>query len=184
MAWTWATVGTGTGDRSLSLTVGPKQILEVDNKTHVAKAYQNDKLLRSMPASLGKRSTPSSSGTMVVINTSQKVTMDSSTYGVTKGMPGYYKEDVYWDVRYTWTGEFVHGAPWSVDDQGNSNVSHGCVNLSTTNAKWFFNLTQPGDLIHIINTVHTVTPNDGFTDWQLTWDNYLKGGTAYTTVQM
>jgi lipoprotein-anchoring transpeptidase ErfK/SrfK len=171
----------GKRDRSISLTVGPKQVLEVDNKTHVAKVMQNDKLIRTMKASLGKRSTPSSSGTMVVLNKSQKVTMDSATYGVTKGMPGYYREDVYWDVRYTWSGEFVHGAPWSVDSQGNSNVSHGCVNLSTSNAKFFFNYTQPGDIIHIVNTVHTVDTGDGFTDWQISWDSYLKSGAAYTT---
>lgn len=31
--------------------------------------------------------------------------------------------------------EFVHAAPWSVAQQGSSNVSHGCINLSPDNAQ-------------------------------------------------
>jgi hypothetical protein len=40
--------------------------------------------------------------------------------------------------RISNSGEFVHAAPWSVAQQGSSNASHGCINLSSDNAKWFF----------------------------------------------
>jgi lipoprotein-anchoring transpeptidase ErfK/SrfK len=170
----------GKRDRTASMTVGPKINMEVDNKTHKAKVYKDGQLLKTLPASLGKRSTPSSSGFMLVQEKRYHVVMDSCTYGVCKGEPGYYREDVYWDVRYTDGGEFVHAAPWSVDSQGNSNVSHGCVNLSTSNAKWFYNLAKPGDIVHIVNTAAKVKPGDGWTDWELSWDTLSKSGVVTT----
>ena len=63
-----------------------------------------------------------------------------------RARPGYYNETVYWDVRISDGGEFVHAAPWSVAQQGHINVSHGCVNLSPTNAEWFYNWALRGDV--------------------------------------
>lgn len=173
----------GKRDRTASMTVGPKIHLKADNKTHKALVYKDGKLLKSLPASLGKRSTPSSSGIMLMQEKRYHVVMDSCTYGVCKGEPGYYRTDVNWAVRYTDGGEFVHGAPWSVGDQGSRNVSHGCLNLSTSNAKWFYNLTKPGDIIEIVNTGTKVKSGDGWTDWNLSWDTISKGG-VITTKQL
>jgi len=50
-------------------------------------------------------------------------------------------------VRVTWGGVYVHSAPWSVASQGNSNVSHGCINLSPENADWYYNTVNIGDPI-------------------------------------
>ena len=41
-------------------------------------------------------------------------------------------------MQFDNSGDYVHSAPWSVDDQGKRDVSHGCINISPTNAKWFF----------------------------------------------
>ena len=88
---------------------------------------------------------------------------------------GGYRMKVYWDVRFTWGGEFVHAAPWSVGDQGKRNVSHGCMNVSTANAKWFYELSKKGDIIEIVGTEEKVKPGDGWTDWNLTWEQYKAG---------
>jgi lipoprotein-anchoring transpeptidase ErfK/SrfK len=50
-------------------------------------------------------------------------------------------------VRVTWGGVYVHSAPWSVAQQGNSNVSHGCINLSPDNAAWYYDTVNVGDPI-------------------------------------
>ncbi|MDT5300225.1 MAG: hypothetical protein QOG79_3467, partial [Mycobacterium sp.] len=50
-------------------------------------------------------------------------------------------------VRVTWGGVYVHGAPWSTGSQGNSNVSHGCINLSPDNAAWYYDTVNIGDPI-------------------------------------
>jgi len=56
-------------------------------------------------------------------------------------------QTVYDAVRVTWGGVYVHGAPWSTGAQGNSNVSHGCINLSPDNAAWYYDNVNIGDPI-------------------------------------
>jgi lipoprotein-anchoring transpeptidase ErfK/SrfK len=61
----------------------------------------------------------------------------------------------------------VHSAPWSVSDQGKRNVSHGCINISPANAKWFMATFNKGDPVVIKNTSGgTYNQNDGYDDWQ------------------
>ena len=52
---------------------------------------------------------------------------------------------MFWATRISSSGEFVHAAPWSVGSQGYENVSHGCVNVSTDWAKWFYDNFTYGD---------------------------------------
>jgi hypothetical protein len=56
---------------------------------------------------------------------------------------------------------YVHSAPWSVADQGKRNVSHGCINISPSNAKWFCDNFGIGDPIVVTNSVRSYTQNDG-----------------------
>jgi hypothetical protein len=78
-------------------------------------------------------------------------------------------------MRLTWGGEFLHAAPWSVNDQGVRNVSHGCVNMSTPNAEWLFNLANIGDPIIVRGTEVQLENGNGWTAWNLTWAQYVKG---------
>ena len=66
------------------------------------------------------------------------VVIGSSTYGVPVNSSYGYKVTVDLAVRFDDSGNFIHSAPWSVDDQGKRDVSHGCINISPTNARWFF----------------------------------------------
>ena len=54
----------------------------------------------------------------------------------------------------------------SVDDQGKRDVSHGCINISPTNARWFFDNFGAGDPIIVKNSTGTYTKKDGSSDWQ------------------
>jgi lipoprotein-anchoring transpeptidase ErfK/SrfK len=102
--------------------------------------------------------------------------MDSCTYGVCQGDKGYYKEKVDLDERISNDGEFVHAAPWSVGQQGDSNVSHGCVNLSPANAKWFFDHLGVGDVVEITNSGGPPLPvYDTYGDWELDWAHWQAG---------
>jgi lipoprotein-anchoring transpeptidase ErfK/SrfK len=84
---------------------------------------------------------------------------------------------VQWATRISNSGEFVHSAPWSVAQQGNSNVSHGCINLSPENAKWFFDNVKKGDVVINVNTGGpNLKPWDGFGDWQIPWGQWVSGG--------
>ncbi|MCW2611343.1 MAG: hypothetical protein JWM15_2589 [Cryptosporangiaceae bacterium] len=170
----------GKRDRFVDFRIGDHVVTEVDASTHVARVYRNGALIRTMPASLGKASTPTSAGTMVVMDKKSEMTFDSGTFGVPANTPGGYRQKVKWDVRFTWGGEFFHSAPWSVGDQGYRNVSHGCVNLSPSNARWFFDLAKKGDVVRIVNTGRTVAPGNGWTDWNVPWNRYVEGSALHS----
>ncbi len=170
----------GMRDRvARDVTVGPDVRLEVDNKTKKLTYIKNGKALRSMPVSLGKSSTPSSSGKMVIMDKRSSMVFDSSTYGVPASSAGGYRTTVQYAMRLTWGGEFIHAAPWSVADQGHRNVSHGCVNLSTANAQYIFNNVRIGDPVTVKNTETHVGKGDGWTGWDLSWEDY-RAGSALT----
>ncbi|GAA0524445.1 hypothetical protein GCM10011581_44510 [Saccharopolyspora subtropica] len=165
----------GKEDRKATITIGDAVILRADGATHQMTIEKNGRLLRTLPVSLGRPSFPSNNGVHVVTEHHAKKVMDSSTYGLPIEAGGY-RTEVEWAVRISNGGEFLHAAPWSVGDQGRRNVSHGCINMSTADAKWVFDLVKKGDVVEITNSGG---PNlrawDGFGDWQIPWDQWLTG---------
>jgi lipoprotein-anchoring transpeptidase ErfK/SrfK len=169
------------GAHRTSFKVGDAHISEVDVASHTMHVYNNGELIKTFPVSTGRDKYPTMNGVHVAIEKSKVVTMDSATVGIPKGDPDYYFEKVYWDVRISYSGEFVHAAPWSVGDQGSSNVSHGCVNLSTANAEWFYNWARRGDIVYVFNGVRPPSSTDGGTwDWNMSWKDWVAGSAAPT----
>ncbi|MBF9128076.1 L,D-transpeptidase family protein [Plantactinospora sp. S1510] len=162
----------GNVDRKATSKIGSKFEMKVDNKTKKMTVFENDKLVRTIPVSLGKKATPSSSGKMVVME------KKSSTVFDTRDDPdpsNRYVTEIDFAQRLTWGGEYIHAAPWSVGDQGRRNVSHGCVNVSTPNARWLFEKTKPGDPVTISGTERKLEPGNGWTAWNLSWKDFIKG---------
>lgn len=108
-------------------------------------------VVKTMPASMGKPKHPTPVGSFTAMSKENPVVMDSRTIGIPLNDPEGYKLTVYYAVRVTSGGVYVHAAPWSVAQQGSSNVSHGCINLSTDNAQWYYNQVNIGDPI-VINS--------------------------------
>ena len=150
-----------------SFRVGDSLVATIDDSTHQMQVMRNGKLEKTIPVSMGMaaggHTTPN--GTYYVLEKFPDIVMDSSTYGVPVNSTQGYKVHVQLAVRIDNSGNFVHSAPWSVDDQGRRDVSHGCINLSPANAKWFFTNFGPGDPIVVKNSVGTYTRNDGSNDW-------------------
>jgi lipoprotein-anchoring transpeptidase ErfK/SrfK len=162
----------GDEDRRASVTIGRKLTLDIDNRTKQLRVFQNDALVRTMPVSLGKASTPSSSGTMVIMDKQETTIFDTfAELGPAEG----YRVAVDFAQRLTRGGEFIHAAPWSVGDQGYRNVSHGCVNLSTPNAEWLFGKTKIGDPVVVRATETHIDPGNGWPVWDMTWAEFIKG---------
>jgi lipoprotein-anchoring transpeptidase ErfK/SrfK len=140
-----------------------------DDATHQLVVTRNGTVEQTFPMSMGMAAgghqTPN--GTYYVLDKKAKVVMDSSTYGVPVNSAYGYKVDVEDAVQFDNSGDFVHSAPWSVADQGKRDVSHGCINISPTNAKWFFANFGSGDPIIVKNSTGTYSKNDGSNDWQL-----------------
>jgi lipoprotein-anchoring transpeptidase ErfK/SrfK len=167
----------GEKNRRVSFSVGAKHVSVVDAASHMMDVYDGDQLVQTFPMSAGSELNPTRNGAHVVTQSYRNITMDSSTFGLAVDAPGGYRADVEYAVRISNNGEFVHGAPWSVDQQGNSNVSHGCINLSTERAAWFFQFSQPGDVVEVTNSVGpTLSAADGdIYDWAIPWDQWQAG---------
>jgi len=167
----------GEEDRHITFSIGDALIAEADGASHQMVVKINGVVARQMPVSLGKPKAPSSNGVHVVTELFPKKIMDSSTYGVPVDSPGGYRTEVDWAVRISNGGAFVHSAPWSIADQGHRNVSHGCINASPENAKWFFDTVKKGDVVIIHNSGGPDLKSwDGFGDWQIPWSQWVAGG--------
>ncbi|HEU5034328.1 MAG TPA: Ig-like domain-containing protein [Mycobacteriales bacterium] len=166
----------GEGEHQTSFKIGPSHISRVDAARHQMYVYENGKLIRTFPISAGSDKYPTKSGVHITFEKSQVVTMDSATVGIPRNSPDGYYEKVYWDVRISYGGAFVHAAPWSVADQGVVNVSHGCVNVAPANAEWFYNWSQRGDIVDVYNTAAPPdTADPGMADWNMSWKQWVAG---------
>jgi lipoprotein-anchoring transpeptidase ErfK/SrfK len=164
----------GEKNRAVSFTIGEKHVSIADASTHTMEVYDNDQLVQTWPMSAGSPDNPSYNGPHVVTDMNRDMIMDSSTYGVPADAPGGYRTPVEYAVRISNNGEFVHAAPWSVGQQGNSNVSHGCINLSTDRAAWFFDFSQPGDVVEIRGSAAGTLRSDIY-DWTIPWEEWQAG---------
>lgn len=162
----------GDMDRRATARIGRKFTIEVDNATKQMQVFEDDELVKTMPVSLGKPSTPSSSGTMVIMSKERETVFD--TYDELGPEEGY-RIDIEYAMRLTWGGEFIHAAPWSVADQGVRNVSHGCVNISMENAAWLFERARIGDPVTIKGTERKLEHGNGWTAWNLSWEEFIEG---------
>lgn len=167
----------GTQDISTNFTIGDRIISIVDDATKTMKVYKNQQLLREIPVSLGRDTarwaTPN--GRYIVGDMHNSLVMDSETYGY-RIEDGGYRTDVNYATQLSYSGIYVHGAPWSVWAQGNTNTSHGCINMTDEAAAWFMNISQRGDIVRVENTVGGTLPvYDGLGDWNMTWDEWSAG---------
>ncbi len=143
-----------------SFTVPEQLVATIDDATHQMQVVRNGKLEKTIPVSMGMAAgghqTPN--GTYYVLEKFPDIVMDSSTYGVPVNSAQGYKVHVQLAVRIDNSGNFVHSAPWSVGDQGIRNVSHGCINISPDNAKWFYDNFGSGDPVVVKNSERHLQP--------------------------
>jgi lipoprotein-anchoring transpeptidase ErfK/SrfK len=157
-------------------TIGDEVIATADDTTKTLTIRVNGEVVKTMPISMGKNSTPTNNGTYIVGDRLSHMVMDSSTYGVPSNAPNGYRTEVDFATQMSYSGIYVHAAPWSVGSQGYSNVSHGCLNVSTGNAQWFYTNTKRGDIVEVVNTVGSTLPGtDGLGDWNIPWDQWRAG---------
>ena len=140
------------------------------------KVFSNGKLLRTLPITTGKPGFTTRSGTKVIIEKFDSKRMNSETVGIPAGSSEAYDIDnVQWAMRVTYSGEFIHSAPWSVGSQGYDNVSHGCTGLSPENAAWLYYISKRGDVVEYTGTDRGMEPGNGWTDWELSFADYKQG---------
>jgi lipoprotein-anchoring transpeptidase ErfK/SrfK len=159
-AWT-------TRDASTSFRVGSAMVSTVDVKRHTMTVRRNGKVLRVVPVTTGKAGFATREGVKVILSRESSRQMDAETTGLAKTDPEYYNVKVKYAMRLTWSGEFLHAAPWSVSSQGRANVSHGCTGMSTANARWMFEHSKMGDVVRYVGSSRPLESYNGYTMWNM-----------------
>jgi lipoprotein-anchoring transpeptidase ErfK/SrfK len=170
----------GKTDRTATYKIHDSWIAKADGNTETMQIVHNGSVVGTMPISLGKDATPTHVGPHVISDKKQQVVMDSCTYGLCPPAAGAYKATEYWAERISNDGEFVHQNANTVGEQGSSNVSHGCVNLSPENAQAFFNEFNLGDVVEVANSGGPKLPvYDTYGDWELNWADWQAGSALH-----
>jgi lipoprotein-anchoring transpeptidase ErfK/SrfK len=170
----------GVANLTQTFDIGRSLIAVASTTTHRTQIYLNGKLAYRWPISTGRASLPTPDGTYLSVEKANPVRMVG---GGAPGSAGYYNELVNYAVRFTFSGDYYHSAPWSVVNQGTTNVSHGCVNLPPTAAVTYYNMSIPGDPITVTASTAAGKWDDGWTEWFLPWSQYLKGSALGQVVQ-
>ncbi|MER6524447.1 Ig-like domain-containing protein [Streptomyces sp. NPDC001508] len=163
--------------KPLKITTGDRVEALTDAATHTLTVYKNGQEINQVPITTGKPGFETRNGVKVVLEKEYFVRMRGTTVGIAEGTSDSYDLPVYYATRVTWSGEYVHAAPWSVGSQGSANVSHGCTGMSTGNAKWFYDTVRPGDIVKVINSNgDQMEPFDnGYGDWNIDWTKWRTG---------
>jgi lipoprotein-anchoring transpeptidase ErfK/SrfK len=166
----------GMKDTEHTIKIGAAQITTGGIGKHRMTVTRDGRRLRTIPFSAGNGQTrefTTTSGVHLLMEKGNPVTMISP--GRKEGDPGYYKTVVDHAVRFSNSGEYVHSAPWSVGSQGSANVSHGCLNVSPADARWFYSSMQRGDVIKLTGSDREAEWDNGWSYWQLSFNEWKKG---------
>ncbi len=155
----------GVRNVNLSVSIGPSLIVVASPATHYMNVFYQDKLFGHWPISTGRPGDDTPDGTYLTTFKNNPQLMTG---------PGYSLE-VPWSVDFTYSGDFIHDAYWSVGEQGSTNVSHGCVNTSPAHAETYYNMEEPGDPVTITGSPAAGTTGNGWTEWFLSWQQWLAG---------
>ncbi|WP_018179549.1 L,D-transpeptidase [Jongsikchunia kroppenstedtii] len=162
-----------------NFVVGRKQISRVSDNDKIVRVERDGKVIRSMPTSMGKPGDETDNGIYLVADKHDMIIMDSSTYGVPVNSSNGYRTPVNYATRMSFNGIFFHSAPWSVWAQGNTNTSHGCLNLSPDDALWIMENSLRGDPVIVTDTTGgTLAGTDGLGDWNIPWEIWQRGNAS------
>jgi lipoprotein-anchoring transpeptidase ErfK/SrfK len=100
-------------------------------------AYEGDTVVNSFVVSTGTWQTPTVVGTFQIWIKLRSTTMAG---------PGYYLTNVPYTM-YFYKGYGLHGTYWH--NNFGTPMSHGCVNLRTSDAEWLYNFASVGTTVNV-----------------------------------
>jgi lipoprotein-anchoring transpeptidase ErfK/SrfK len=175
----------GETDRTLNLTIGQSKIATIDDATKQMVVTIDGQVVRQYPVSMGRDDSTTVDGEVISFVTPSGIyvaqekydvkQMSSASYGLPTDYALGYDSAIPLAVRLSNSGIFAHSAPWSVADQGVRNVSHGCINMPPDDAQWFYDTFSYGDIVQVTGTSTQLAPHDGYGDWNIGWDQWVRG---------
>lgn len=167
----------GQLSRTEHFRIGAAHIYKVNIRTDQLRVFDNGRLVRTIPVTTGQQPLfTTRSGIKVIVEKLRHTRMNSETIGINPNSAnGYNLSDVQFAMRLTYSGEFLHAAPWSEYAQGHENVSHGCTGMSTANAAWLYGHSQIGDVVEYTGSSKRMTLDNGYGDWNESYTQYKAG---------
>jgi lipoprotein-anchoring transpeptidase ErfK/SrfK len=179
----------GQQDEHVGVVIGDAHVSIADDTTQQVSVYDNGQLIRTMPTSMGMGGTQTIAGhtlsfwtppgAYTVMGKANPVIMDSSTFGLPVSSRLGYRETIPWATKISGDGIYLHQLNATVWARGNTDTSHGCLNLNAENAKWFFDFAVPGDVVEVRNSGGPPARLDQNGDWTMSWTDWLKGSALH-----
>ncbi|WP_051499676.1 Ig-like domain-containing protein [Nocardia sp. BMG51109] len=158
----------GYGDLTSEFKIGRSQIVQGYAPSHRVQVVRDGQTVFDFPCSYGEGNEARNvtrSGTHVVTEKYEDFMMSNP--------PFYENVRERWAVRISNNGEFIHANPESSGAQGNTNVTNGCINLSTGDAQAFFPTAMYGDPVEVTGTSIALSAADGdIYDWTIDWETW------------
>ena len=159
----------GAQDVTLDFEIGRRQVVQAEASSHRIQVITDEGVILDLPCSYGEADLPRNitrSGVHVVTEKYEDFYMSNPAAGYSNAHERYA-------VRISNNGEFIHANPSTTGVQGSSNVTNGCINLSTDNAQQYFNTAIYGDPVEVTGTSIELSYADGdIWDWAVDWDEW------------
>ncbi|GAC1653995.1 MAG: Ig-like domain-containing protein [Mycobacterium sp.] len=160
----------GAQDISLNFQIGRRHVVRADASSHRIQVLDGSgAVIMDFPCSYGEADLPRN----ITRSGIHVVTEKYSDFYMSNPAAGYSNAHERFAVRISNNGEFIHANPSSSGAQGNTNVTNGCINLSTGDAQQYYNSAIYGDPVEVTGTSIELSYADGdLWDWAVSWDDW------------
>jgi lipoprotein-anchoring transpeptidase ErfK/SrfK len=159
----------GAADSTLDFEIGRYQLVRAEASSHQIEVLTDAGVIMTLPCSYGEGDLDRN----VTRSGIHVVTEKYEDFYMTNPAAGYANVRERFAVRISNNGEFIHANPNSAGAQGNSNVTNGCINLSTEDAEQYFNTAVYGDPVEVTGTRIQLSYADGdIWDWAIDWNEW------------
>lgn len=160
----------GAQDMSLEFSIGRRQVVRAEVSSHRIQVVRDEGVIMDFPCSYGEGDQPRN----VTRNGIHVVSEKYADFYMSNPAAGYSNIHERWAVRISNNGEFIHANPASAGAQGNTNVTNGCINLSTEDAEQYFHSAIYGDPVEVTGSSIQLSYADGdIWDWAVDWDTWV-----------
>jgi lipoprotein-anchoring transpeptidase ErfK/SrfK len=160
----------GDQDISLHFRIGRRQVVKAEVSSHRIQVITDAGVIMDFPCSYGE----ADKARNVTRNGIHVVSEKYSDFYMSNPAAGYSNAHERWAVRISNNGEFIHANPSSAGAQGNTNVTNGCINLSTGDAQEYYSTAIYGDPVEVTGSSIQLSYSDGdLWDWAVDWDTWV-----------
>ncbi|HYB37788.1 MAG TPA: Ig-like domain-containing protein [Mycobacterium sp.] len=160
----------GKQHMSLHFQIGRRQVVKAEVSSHRIQVVRDEGVIMDFPCSYGE----ADKARNVTRNGIHVVSEKYSDFYMSNPAAGYSNAHERWAVRISNNGEFIHANPASAGAQGNTNVTNGCINLSTSDAEQYYSSAIYGDPVEVTGSSIQLSYSDGdIWDWAVDWDTWV-----------